>query len=521
MAVLTDEHPFLSPPRKIVATSMIVGLIFSLLAGFTSLAVMNYKRDARLDYLASDLSAYLHNYLDELSRVTSKLQPLTQQPCVAVASHLTASAAFNLSVRALLLVRLGSAFCSSATGPMDYPVSRLAPGIDQHKSIDMAIVPETPLMPGKPAIALWFAAPGNPGDGIFTTLNVNLTPYLLFTAREREVTGIAIVVDSHALSTFDPALKPVAQLGTPARIVSVPGYSPITLWLFSEKWGTETLQFALLTGLLAGLLSALLYAWFLSIRFGAGREILTGIKRNQFSVVYQPVFDTASRQLRGVEALMRWHHPAAGSIRPDIFINYAEAQGLIVPLTRHLFTLIVRDLPLLQKCLPAGAKLGINLAPAHLKEASFCQDILHFSRQLPARQFKLLLEMTERAMLDGDEVQACFRWLHEQGFEIAIDDFGTGHSALIYLERFQFDYLKIDKGFINAIGQETITTPVLDAVLTLARRLKMETVAEGVETAEQAKWLAAHGVTYMQGFYLGRPMSPVQLNEWYCKLPEQ
>lgn len=218
---------------------------------------------------------------------------------------------------------------------------------------------------------------------------------------------------------------------------------------------------------------------------------------------------------------MRWHHPGIGPIRPDIFINYAEAQGLIVPLTRHLFTLIVRDLPLLQKCLPAGAKLGVNLAPAHLKEASFRQDILHFSRQLLPTGFTLLLEMTERAMLDGDEVQTCFHWLHEQGFQIAIDDFGTGHSALIYLERFQFDYLKIDKGFINAIGQETITTPVLDAVLTLASRLKMETVAEGVETAEQARWLMAHGVTYMQGFYLGRPMSPIQLNEWYCKSPEQ
>lgn len=521
MAELTDEHPFLSPPKKLVATSIVVGLIVSLIVGFTSLAALSYQRDKRLDYLANDLSAYLHNYLDELSHVTEKLQLLTQQPCTAIASQLTASAAFNLSVRALLLVRQGSAFCSSATGAMDYPVHLIAPGIDQHKNRDMTIIPETPLMRGKPAIALWFATPDHPGDGILTTLNVNLTPYLLFTAREREVTGIAIVVNAYALSTFGPELKPITQLSKPSRIVSVPGYPSIALWLFSEKWATETLQFASLASLLVGLLSALLCAWFLSIRFGAGREILTGIKRNQFSVVYQPVFDTASQQLRGVEALMRWHHPGIGPIRPDIFINYAEAQGLIVPLTRHLFTLIVRDLPLLQKCLPAGAKLGVNLAPAHLKEASFRQDILHFSRQLLPTGFTLLLEMTERAMLDGDEVQTCFHWLHEQGFQIAIDDFGTGHSALIYLERFQFDYLKIDKGFINAIGQETITTPVLDAVLTLASRLKMETVAEGVETAEQARWLMAHGVTYMQGFYLGRPMSPIQLNEWYCKSPEQ
>ncbi|SUX65830.1 signal transduction protein [Citrobacter amalonaticus] len=80
-----------------------------------------------------------------------------------------------------------------------------------------------------------------------------------------------------------------------------------------------------------------------------------------------------------------------------------------------------------------------------------------------------------------------------RGFEIAIDDFGTGHSALIYLERYTLDYLKIDRGFINAIGTETVTSPVLDAVLTLAKRLDMMTVAEGVETPEQAKWLHERG----------------------------
>jgi sensor c-di-GMP phosphodiesterase-like protein len=99
------------------------------------------------------------------------------------------------------------------------------------------------------------------------------------------------------------------------------------------------------------------------------------------------------------------------------------------------------------------------------------------------------------------------RWLTstgcEQGFEIAIDDFGTGHSALIYLERYNFDYLKIDRGFVQAIGTETVTSPVLDAVLTLSRRLKLMTVAEGVETQEQAEWLR-HGVNFLQGYWLSR-----------------
>lgn len=109
------------------------------------------------------------------------------------------------------------------------------------------------------------------------------------------------------------------------------------------------------------------------------------------------------------------------------------------------------------------------------------------------------------------------RPLHSVGVEIAIDDFGTGHSALIYLERFTLDYLKIDRGFINAIGTETITSPVLDAVLTLAKRLNMLTVAEGVETPEQARWLSERGVNFMQGYWISRPLPLDDFVRWLKK----
>lgn len=104
-----------------------------------------------------------------------------------------------------------------------------------------------------------------------------------------------------------------------------------------------------------------------------------------------------------------------------------------------------------------------------------------------------------------------FTWLRGENIEIAIDDFGTGHSALIYLERFTLDYLKIDRGFVNAIGRETITSPVLDAVLTLTQRLNLVTVAEGVETQEQANWLSGHGVDYLQGYLISRPLTLEEL----------
>ena len=189
------------------------------------------------------------------------------------------------------------------------------------------------------------------------------------------------------------------------------------------------------------------------------------------------------------------------------FINLAETQQIIIPLTRHLLKLIAQDAPVLQTLLPAGSKLGINISPLHLHAGSFQQDLQHFAAAMPAGHFSVVLEITERAMIDKNRSLGNFDWLHEQGFEIAIDDFGTGHSALIYLERYNFDYLKIDRGFVQAIGTETVTSPVLDAVITLSRRLKLTTVAEGVETQEQAEWLRDHGVNYLQGYWLSRPLT--------------
>jgi sensor c-di-GMP phosphodiesterase-like protein len=118
-----------------------------------------------------------------------------------------------------------------------------------------------------------------------------------------------------------------------------------------------------------------------------------------------------------------------------------------------------------------------------------------------------VFEITERGMVEEGNALTEFDWLHQQGIEIAIDDFGTGHSALIYLERFSMDYLKIDRGFVNSIGRDTVTAPVLDAVISLAKKLKMQTVAEGVETAEQLHFLKEQDVNFMQGYYFSKPLS--------------
>ncbi|EOC1566285.1 cyclic di-GMP phosphodiesterase [Cronobacter dublinensis] len=511
---MLSSPPFastLSTPRKILLVGVATGLVLAFIVTLAARGWLHQQRENQYDMLARDIHHYLNTYFAQLKASADALQPLTLAECGAVSAELTSRAAFNVNVRAFLLLRNGAAYCSSATGRLQLPLRDFAPDIDTRKAVDISIITGTPMMPDKPSIVMWFGNPLMAGRGIVTTLNVNLTPYLVYTARQNDLNGLALVAKDRALTTFSGrAMTPDELPAEPLRSESVRGY-PLKLYLYGDTMPAEDRHLALLLGLLLGVLGGVLTVVLLALRARSGREIVSGIKRNQFFVVYQPVVDAATRQIRGVEALMRWKHPAAGMIPPDAFISFAEAQGLIVPLTRHLFKLIAQDVPHLQQSLPPGAKLGINIAPGHLHSPEFQTDIQKFHASLPPDYFQLVFEITERDMIREKEAIGLFEWLHQQGYEIAVDDFGTGHSALIYLERFTLDYLKIDRGFVNAIGTETITSPVLDAVISLAKRLNMATVAEGVETQEQAKWLSVRGVNFLQGYYFSRPVRAGEL----------
>jgi len=505
---------YLTTPRKMIMTSMIVGVVIAMITSALYALWLHHKREQGYDILAQGVQRYMRDYFNDLEAVADTLQPLTQSECNHVSADLTSRAAFNINVRAFVLVNNDTAYCSSATGSMSEPMAKLAPAIDTHQKIDLEIMPGTPMMPGKPTIAIWYQDPANAQRGIFTTLNVNLTPYLLFTSRHRDAASVALAIGDKAISTASPGVHSVASLASPPlRTVTLADY-PIKLFIYGRTWSREDIALSALAGIFSGALGGCLCGYLLYVRQRSGKEILQGIRRNQFYIVWQPVVESKNLTMTGAEVLMRWEHPTAGAIPPDAFINFAEAQQLIVPLTRHLFKLIAKEAPLLMDILPRGAKLGVNIAPGHLHSPGFKEDIRQFAASLPDGHFQVVFEITERDMIQEKEAVSLFEWLHQQGFEIAVDDFGTGHSALIYLERFTLDYLKIDRGFVNAIGTETVTSPVLDAVITLARRLNMTTVAEGVETWEQTKWLRDRGVNYLQGFFFSRPVRVAQLIDW-------
>ncbi|MGC0936777.1 cyclic di-GMP phosphodiesterase [Pantoea agglomerans] len=502
-------------PRRIAWSSAIAGGLFFLLFAALSLHQAWQKRERQHQQLLENSRTALQQTLSSLINSTlSPLLPFTHTACSTINRELTSRAAFAGNLRAILLVNEGNAFCSSATGSFNLPLNVIAPLSDMSRDIDLQLMPGTPLQPNKPALALWIKNPGSLQSGVFATLNITLAPYQLLASGHPEITGMALVAQRSALTSWQSVVIQNKNLPMPLHRQALTGY-PLQFVLYGSTLAFSDYQNILLSGLLLSLLVSGACWLLLSVYQRPGKELIRGMKRGEFHVEYQPLVTSHDGQPYGMEALLRWTHPTKGPIPPDVFIHYAEAQNLIIPLTRHLFQLVSRDAHLLCHTIPRHACLSLNISPLHLADSGFRQDVLRWLDTMPADHFTYVFEITERAMVRDENVGELFDWLHQQQIHIAIDDFGTGHSALIYLERYDFDYLKIDRGFVQSIGTDSLTSPVLDTVLQLAKKLNLKSVAEGVETGEQAAWLINRGVTHLQGYIFSRPLRPETLIDYF------
>ncbi|MFL0020324.1 EAL domain-containing protein [Klebsiella pneumoniae] len=242
-------------------------------------------------------------------------------------------------------------------------------------------------------------------------------------------------------------------------------------------------------------------------------EIAKGMARGEFVVHYQPVCEAASGMCTGAEALMRWQRADGSSISPALFIQAAEEEEMIISLTRHLFGLIAADVKAWQVTAPFH--LGVNIAAAHLTDDAFTTDVLQF-RQSLAASFRLVLEVTERSLVDDTALASeNLNALRQHGCQVAVDDFGTGYCSLSLLHNLPVDYLKIDKIFIDTLTSAGTDTPVLDTIIGLSKRLGLATIAEGVSTQQQAEWLKDNQVSYVQGYLYARPMPAADFISWY------
>ncbi|MEN4706252.1 cyclic di-GMP phosphodiesterase [Pantoea agglomerans] len=502
-------------PRRIAWSSAMAGGLFFLLFAALSLHQTWQKRERQHQQLLENSRTALQQTLSSLINSTlSPLLPFTHTACNTINRELTSRAAFAGNLRAILLVKEGNAFCSSATGSFNLPLNVIAPLSDISRDIDLQLMPGTPLQPNKPALALWIKNPGSLQSGVFATMNITLAPYQLLASGHPEITGMALVAQRSALTSWQSVVMQNKNLPTPLHRQALTGY-PLQFVLYGSTLAFSDYQNILLSGLLLSLLVSGACWLLLSVYQRPGKELIRGMKRGEFHVEYQPLVTSHDGQPYGMEALLRWTHPTKGPIPPDVFIHYAEAQNLIIPLTRHLFQLVSRDAHLLCHTIPRHACLSLNISPLHLADSGFRQDVLRWLDTMPADHFTYVFEITERAMVRDENVGELFDWLHQQQIHIAIDDFGTGHSALIYLERYDFDYLKIDRGFVQSIGTDSLTSPVLDTVLQLAKKLNLKSVAEGVETGEQAAWLINRGVTHLQGYIFSRPLRPETLIDYF------
>ncbi len=217
--------------------------------------------------------------------------------------------------------------------------------------------------------------------------------------------------------------------------------------------------------------------------------------------------------MSGVEALIRWRRPDLGMVRPDLFIPLAEQHGLMPALTRHVFGLVAADLPRLD--LGPEDHLGINISGSHLAMPAFTQDVGRLMEALGPDRPKVVLELTEREALPQDpQTQTNIQQTCDLGALWALDDFGTGQSALSYLRELGADFIKIDRSFVAGIGTDSVNAVVLETIISLGRRLRLDLTAEGIETAEQAQHLARQGVQWGQGYLYSPPLPPEALADW-------
>ncbi|WP_263264192.1 cyclic diguanylate phosphodiesterase [Pseudomonas sp. RIT-PI-S] len=439
--------------------------------------------------------------LDNAANAARALAPLAGVDCADATLPLREQVTRNPYVRSTSLVAANRLYCSSLYGPFDEGFS-----LENYTDGRLRLFAADAVTPGRPLLVYREAAAG--GSALATVDGQHLAnalaaaeadAHMLLQVGPAWMTAQGLV-DSAPLPRFASGQAQAASGRYPFSVYA--GYDQPAPW-HRLLGGYPTLALLAALGVAAGVV-----CYRQQRRAGSPRQELgRALDAGEFVPFFQTVVASTDGACTGAEVLMRWRHPRDGLVRPDLFIPYAEACGLIVPMTRSLMRQAAAALAPVAHSLEDGFHVGINVAAAHCRDPSLVADCEAFLAMFPPGRIQLVLELTERELVTpAPETLELFGRLRAMGVRIALDDFGTGHSSLSYLHQFRVDYLKIDQSFVAMIGSQALSRHILDSIIELCAKLELGVVAEGVETEEQQRYLAGHGVGYLQGYLFARPM---------------
>jgi len=244
-------------------------------------------------------------------------------------------------------------------------------------------------------------------------------------------------------------------------------------------------------------------------------DLRTAIKEEQFEIYLQPKLDLISGKIHSAEALIRWNHPERGMVFPDEFITLSEETGLIWDIGALVIKASCKVIKQLTSAGYSDFNIAVNLSPLQFQRPEITSLIMKLLMEEGISPKNLELEITEGLLMDQTSVMIeLLNQFSNAGFKISIDDFGTGYSSLSYLRKFPLDHLKIDRSFVMDLPEDVDAMIISHAIISLAHSLRLDIIAEGVETLEQLKFMRDNHCRYIQGYYLAKPMSVEHFSQW-------
>lgn len=251
-------------------------------------------------------------------------------------------------------------------------------------------------------------------------------------------------------------------------------------------------------------------------RLDLENSLKAAFEKDEFLIHYQPVIDLNKNEIVGVEALLRWQHPDKGMIQPTDFVPTVENSGLIIALGEWMIFSVCKQIRVWQDAGLKNQNVSLNLAPRQFKEQNLVALFTQAIAENNIEGSSLFVEVTERTLIDNvGEVESTLKKLRNMGIKVMLDDFGTGHASLAYLKDFPVDVVKIDREFISGIPDSQDDSAFVDAIAGLTHGLKLDLLAEGVETESQLNVLKSLGCQYGQGYYWSKALPGDEYEQFY------